>query len=464
MEKQQVDKIITGGSIITSNHENENIESGAIAVQGTDIVAIGTSEEIATGYDAAETIDATGHVVMPGLIDTHFHTAQQFERNLMAYLNRETNLRDPIWQYALIPFEASLSDEDIHLSALLGYANMIKVGTTCFADPGGPRPENMAPAIEQVGLRGVLARSTLDEIENIPIEMRDTIEGIVDKGESFFKEWNGKADGRVRTWMGMREIMVCSPEAIKAIKQTADKLGTGIHIHLAEHASEVDYAIMKSGLRPAFYLESLGFLESNVIAAHSALLSQSELDLYKEYDIAVAHCPAIAFSFCGPTKVPEMLERDLRIGIGTDGAFSSGGSLDLFRQMAITRYAQTALFGLPYHEDLAFIDDRALLKMATLGGAEALMWDDEIGSLEVGKKADILLLSIGELDSLPFYDPINWAASVAHGSNVNTVLVNGEIVMRDRKLTRVDEEELMEKVKERTPLILNRFLERVDNS
>lgn len=464
MDKQQVDKIISGGTVITSNENEDVIEAGAIAIQGTEIVAIGSVEEIATGYNAAEILDATDHVVMPGLIDTHFHTAQQFERNLMAYLKRETNLRDPIWQYALIPFEASLSDEDLHLSALLGYANMIKVGTTCFADPGGPRPENMAPAIEEVGLRGVLARSTLDMTENIPVEMQDTIDGIIDKGVSFFNTWNDKAEGRVRTWLGMREIMVCSPDLIKAIKQLAEELGTGIHTHLAEHASEVDYAIMKSGLRPAFYLESLGFLDSNVLAAHSALLSQAELDLYKEYDIAVAHCPAIAFSFCGPTKVPEMLERKLRIGLGTDGAFSSGGSLDLFRQMAITRYAQTALFGLPYHEDLAFSDDRSLVNMATIGGAKALMWDDEIGSLEVGKKADMILLSIDELDSLPFYDPVHWAASVAHGSNVNTVIVNGEVVMQDRKLTRIDEEELMEKVKERTPIILKRFLERVDNS
>lgn len=321
----------------------------------------------------------------------------------------------------------------------------------------------MAPAIEQIGLRGALARSTLDATEHIPIEMQDTLDGILEKGTSFYKQWNGAADGRVRTWMGMREIMVCSSDLIKAVKQLADELGTGIHTHLAEHPSEVDYAIMQSGLRPAFYLESLGFLGPNVLAAHSALLSQAELDLYRELDIAVAHCPAIAFSFCGPTKVPDMLARQLRVGLGTDGAFSSGGSLDLFRQMAITRYAQTALFGLPYHQDLAFIKDQSLVKMATLGGAEALMWDDEIGSLEVGKKADLLLLCVDELDALPLYDPLHWVASVAHGSQVDTVMINGEIVMRDRKLTRIDEGELIEQVRERTPKILKRFLARVDS-
>jgi 5-methylthioadenosine/S-adenosylhomocysteine deaminase len=458
MEKQAVDLIIKDGTILTVNEENAIIKDGAVAVQETKIAALGPTTEILAGYEAKNVIDATEHLVMPGLIDTHIHTAQQFERNLLSYLKKETSLRDPIWQYALIPFEASLSAEDIHLSARLAYANMVKVGTTCFADPGGPKPEMMAPALEEVGLRGVLARSTLDETRDIPPGMQDTIEGVVEKGESLHRLWHGKADGRIRTWMAMREIMVCSPELIKVIKATADKLQTGIHIHLGEHASEVDFAIMKSGLRPAPYLESLGFLGPNVHAAHSALLSQGELDLYEAYDISVAHCPAIAFSFCGPAKIPEMLRRDLRVGIGTDGAMSSGGSLDLFRQLAITRHAQTALFGLPYHEDLSFIEDQSLVRMATIGGARALQWADEIGSLEVGKKADLLLIGLDELDILPFYDPVHAIASVAHGSNVKTVIVNGEVIMQDRQLLTVDEEALKAEVKEKTPVILERFL------
>ena len=458
MEKQSVDLIIKHGTILTVNEENEIIRDGGMAIQGTRIAAVGPTAKILAAYEAEEIIDATDHIVMPGLIDTHIHTAQQFERNLLSYLKKETSLRDPIWQYALIPFEASLSDEDIHLSARLAYANMVKVGTTCFADPGGPRPEFMAPAVEEVGIRGVLARSTLDETRDIPPAMQDTIEGVVEKGESLHRAWHGKADRRIRIWMAMREIMVCSGELIQAIKATADKLGTGIHIHLGEHASEVDFAIMKSGLRPAPYLESLGFLGPNVHAAHSALLSQGELDLYEAYDISVAHCPAIAFSFCGPAKIPEMLRRNLRVGIGTDGAMSSGGSLDLFRQLTITRHAQTALFGLPYHEDLSFIKDRSLVRMATIGGARALQWADEIGSLEAGKKADLILIGLDELDILPYYDPVHAVASVAHGSNVRTMIVNGAVIMRDRELLTVDEEALKAEVKERTPVILERFL------
>lgn len=460
MKKEKADVIVSNGAILTMNESNDVFSSGSLVIRGDKIIDIGDAKDISSKYEAQEILDAGDHIVMPGLIDTHYHTAQQFERNLLPYLRKEANLRNPFWQYALIPFEASLSDEDIYLSAMLGYANMLKVGTTCFADPGGPKPEMMAPAVEEVGIRGVLARSTLDATRDIPVEMQDTISGVVDKGERLHETWNGKADGRIRTWMAMREIMVCSSELIQAIKATADRLNTGIHIHLAEQSSEVDYAVMKSGMRPTFYLESLGFLGPNVHAAHSARLSQKELDLYQQYDISVAHCPAVAFAACGPTKVPEMRQRGLRIGLGTDGAISSGGSLDLYRQMAVTRYAQTAVFGLPYHEHFDFIDDVELLQLATIGGAKALHWDDEIGSLEVGKKADLVLVGLDELDVIPMYDPINMAASVVQGSNVKTVLVNGKVVMRDRQLVMVDEEEIKAKVKERTPIILKHFLDR----
>ncbi|MCJ7623511.1 MAG: amidohydrolase [Anaerolineaceae bacterium] len=459
MQKIQIDLLIKDGVILTMNPQNDVIRDGAIAVQKGEIIAIGSSREISERYLPDEVIDAHDHIVMPGLIDTHFHTGQQFEKNLISYLARQKLLKDPMWLYALIPFEASLSDEDIHLSALFGYSNMLKVGTTCFADPGGPKPELMAPAIEQTGIRGILARSTLDESHNVPPEMQDDIAGIIEKGKNLYNEFNGKADGRIRTWLGMRQIMVCSRALLLAIRKLADELDTGIHIHLSEQPSEVDFSVMKSGKRPAEYLAEAGFFGSKVLAAHSVFLSERDLDIYEEYDVAVAHCPSPAFGFMGPTRVPEMRRRGLRVGLGSDGALSTGGSLDLFRQMTITRYAQTLHYGLPYY-DTQVVRDEDLLRMATIGGAGAIFWDDQIGSLEVGKKADLILIGLDDLDILPCYDPINTAAQVAHGQHVDTVVVNGEIVVRDKRLMKVDEDELVAKVKERSPKIVERFLER----
>jgi len=460
LDKIKVDLLVKNGSILTMDKDNAVIKDGSVAIKGSVIEAIGPAKEIDSRYTAAETLDASGHIVMPGMVDTHFHTAQQFERGMLVYLSREKKLKEPGWLYYLISFEGSLSDEDLYLSALFGYSNLLKVGTTCFADPGGPRPEIMAPALEKTGIRGILARSTLDYKQDVPIEMQDTPAGIVAKGESFYKEWNGKADGRVRTWMGMRQIMVNSREALAAIKGLADQLHTGIHIHLAEDTGEVSYAINISGLRAAEYLASLNFLDSNVLAAHSVFLSDKELDIYKKYDVSVTHCPAAAFSYCGVAKIPEMLKRGIRVGLGTDGAMSSGGSLDMFNQIKISYHGHVIVYGMPFR-DPAPIMIEDILRMATIGGASAIMWDNEIGSLEKGKKADMILLSQNDLDVLPVYDALDTAACNASAAQVKTVLVNGKVVVKDGKLTNVDEEEIKARVRERAPKIVSRFLERI---
>jgi 5-methylthioadenosine/S-adenosylhomocysteine deaminase len=460
MGKISVDLLILHGDVITMGPDNKVIGDGALAIEGDTIKAIGTAREISDQYTAPEIIDASETILLPGLVDTHFHTGQQFERAMLYHLSKEMKLREPVWQNYLITFEANLSEQDVNLSALFAYSNLLKNGTTCFADAGGPRPESMAPAIEKTGIRGILARSTLDLKEGIPPEMQDTPTGVAAKGESFFHQWNGKAEGRIRVWMGMRQIMICSRELLECIKSLADQLRTGIHIHLAEGTYEVDYAIEKAGLRPAEYLASIGFLGSNVHAAHSVLLSDKEMDLYQKYDVSVAHCPAAAFMYCGVARVPEMLRRGIRVGLGTDGPMSSGGSLDLFRQMHISLYTMAATFGVPYRNPTPLLPDD-LLRVATLGGARALTWDQEIGSLEVGKKADLIMLTSNDLDVLPSYDPMYMAASNANATQVKTVLVNGKIVVKDGELVNIDEAELKAKVKERAPQIIKRFLERV---
>ncbi len=460
MEKISADLLITHGAVVTMDQENQVYEDGAVAITGNTIAAVGPTRDITSQYAAAETLDATDCVIMPGLIDTHFHTGQQFERAMLYRLSKEMKLKEPIWQNFLISFEANLSDEDVYLSGLFAYANMLKVGTTCFADAGGPRPESMAPAVEKVGIRGVLARSTLDLKEGIPAEMQDTPAGVAAKGESLYKNWNGKANGRIRIWMGMRQIMICSRELLECIKDLANRLNTGIHIHLAEGTYEVDYAIEKSGMRPAEYLASIGFLAPNVHAAHSVLLSDKELDLYQKYNVSVAHCPAAVFMYCGVTRLPDMLHRGLRVGLGSDGPLSSGGSIDLFRQMHISLYTMAATFGIPYRNPTPLLPDD-LLRVATLGGAQALSWDNEIGSLEAGKKGDIVLLTRNDLDVLPSYDPMYTAASNGSGAQVKTVLVDGKVVVKDGSLVNVDEAELRAKIKEKAPRIVERFLERV---
>ncbi|MBI9046553.1 MAG: amidohydrolase family protein [Anaerolineaceae bacterium] len=460
MEKIRAGLMVCNGTIISMDAECKVITNGALVVKGQKILDIGTVKDITAKYTAEEILDASGMIVMPGMVDTHFHTAQQFERGLLGTLAKDGNFKVPFWLNYLVSFEASLTDEDILLSAQFAYANMLKVGTTCFADAGGPKPEIMAEALKETGIRGVLVRSTLDLQKGVPFEMRDTPQGILEKGRRLHKTWHGAADGRVRIWMGMRQILICSQGLLRDLRDLALELDTGIHIHLGEGTYEVDFAIEVSGMRPAMYLESLGFLDAKVHAGHSVLLSNQELDLYEQYDVSASHCPAPAFMAMGAPKIPEMLKRGIRVGLGTDGAISSGGSLDLFKQQAISYYALVAAYGRPYH-DKAPISNLDLLQMATIGGARALRWEDEIGSLEVGKKADMILLSCDDLDVLPVYDPVFMAASNAGPTHVHTVLVDGKVVVRDGKLTMVDEEELKARVKERAPKIVERFLARL---
>jgi 5-methylthioadenosine/S-adenosylhomocysteine deaminase len=316
----------------------------------------------------------------------------------------------------------------------------------------------MAPALELTGIRGILARSTLDLRQNIPPEMHDTPEASIEKGRRLFKEWNGRAGGRIRVWMAMRQIMICSRDLVTQIHQLAAELHTSIHIHLAEEHSEVDWAVAHSGLRPAEYLESIGFLGPNVHAAHSVFLSDRELDLYEQYNVSVAHCPFVAFAFCGPTRVPEMLRRGIRVGLGSDGAPT--GNPDLFRQLHLCHLGLMASFGIPYHNPAPILPDD-LLRLATIGGAKAISWDEEIGSLEPGKKADLIILSREELDLLCPYDPVYAAAHVVDGADVRTVVVDGRVVVDDGRLVNVNEDELREKIEDRAPQIVSRFLKRM---
>jgi 5-methylthioadenosine/S-adenosylhomocysteine deaminase len=458
MPKLHADLLITDCAILTMDAADTVIERGDIAIAGQRIVAVGKG--IAANYEAAQMIDGRDHIAMPGFVDTHVHTAQQFERSLLKHLNREQTWREPVWQTMLFPFEASLTEDDMLLSGLFCYANMLKLGTTCFADAGGPMPEMMAQAVERIGIRGAVARSTLDATEGVPPEMTDTIAGVIEKGERLHRQWHGKANGRIRTWLGMRQLMVCSDALMRAVKALADQLQTCIHIHLAEGPYEVDHAIIRSGKRPTEFLDSLGFLGPNVHAAHSVMLSERELDLYQQHDVSVGHCPVAMFSYTGVAKVPDMLRRKLRVGLGTDGAAFSGGSLDLFRQAHIAFQTHSAVYGMPYRDPLP-VTQEDLLRVATLGGARALRWDDEIGSLEVGKKADIVLLARDHLDVMPGYDPMYTASSNASGAQVRTVIVDGQVVVLDGRLTTIDEDDLKAQVRERAPKIVERFLARV---
>jgi 5-methylthioadenosine/S-adenosylhomocysteine deaminase len=452
--REAAELLVLGGDVVTMGTNRKVLNNGALAASGGKITWLGSAVEARRRFEATRTIDANGRIVLPGLVDTHFHTGQQLLRGKITELARRRHLKLPIWRNYLIPFESVLTEEDMFLSAEVAYANLLRVGTTCFTDAGGPHPDEMARAAVRLGIRGLVAQSTMDVGDGLPESMKFSTKEAIDRNLSLIKNWGVSAtERRVGAWLSLRQLLVCSRELWESFRDLADESGSRVHIHLAEGSYEVEYAAEHWGKRPTEYLEEIGFLGPRTHAAHSILLSPNEIDLYAERDVSAAHCPLGNF-IIGPPKVPEMRRRKIRIGLGTDG--ESTGSLDLFEAMRVSYVALQATFGTPWHDRSALsLED--LLEMATLGGAQALGMGDHIGSLEVGKRADVVIANPGHWDMQPVYDAMFTASRGLTGRDVETVIVDGKVVVEGGVVTTVDEAELRAHLSERWPAIIGRF-------
>ncbi|SMF21385.1 5-methylthioadenosine/S-adenosylhomocysteine deaminase [Xaviernesmea oryzae] len=452
---ERADILIRRAYVVTLDAENRVFTDGAIAISGNRITWIGSSTDAAK-IAASETIDAYGQIVLPGLIDAHFHTGQQLLRGKLQAIGRKRPLKLPVWKNYLIPWESCLEPEDVHLSGLVAYSNMLQVGTTCFAEAGGPHPDEMGRAALEVGIRGFISQSTVDQSENIgatvPPNMLFTHDEALEKNVSLVNRW--KDGDRVKAWMSLRQVIVCSPALIRDIAAEAKAADVKIHTHLCEGSYEIDYTAEKFGLRPTEWLDSIGVLSHRLHCAHSVLLSDREVDLYQKHRISACHCAFGNYSI-GHHRLIEMWRRGIDIGLGTDGP-GGGGTLDIFQVARVTRVAQQAIHSSTLHWRDP-ISSEELLRIATQGGARALGIFDQVGTLEVGKKADILLCNVDSMDHKPMQDPLFVAASVVVGRDVDTVLVDGQVVMRKRELLGVDVERIEARLKERMPVISERF-------
>src|ERR1700689_394601 len=325
-EVRDADLLIHHASIVAFDDAGTELGDASIAIVGNSIAWMGPTAESAKHVHARETIDATGLIAMPGFVDAHVHTAQQFLHGKIAAIRRRGELKSPMWSRYLIPFESGLEPEDVYCSGLAAYASMISSGTTCFLEAGGPFPDEMGRAADEIGIRGRIALSTMDMDESIPPGSRFTTGEALKKNEELVKRWENHA--RVNAWLSLRQIMVNTTELTRAMSDLAKQLGTPIHTHLAEGTYEVDYAIAKWGLRPAEYMENIGALDARIHAAHSVLLSLHELDLYQARDVSACHCAFNNYTMGAPRALG-MLQRKMRRGLGTDGA-ATRGSLDMF--------------------------------------------------------------------------------------------------------------------------------------
>jgi len=389
---------------------------------------------------------------MPGFIDCHVHTAQQFLHGKLPSIRRQGQLRSPMWQRYLIPFESCLGPEDVYSSGVAAYAAMIRCGTTCFLEAGGPFPDEMGRAADEIGIRGRIAMSTMDATEDLPPHSRMDTAVALRSSEELVQRW--RSHPRVNAWLSLRQLMVNSEALRLGMRDLSHKLDTPIHTHLAEGTYEVDFAIKHWSVRSAEYLERIGCLDRHVHAAHSVLLSLNELELYAARDVSACHCPLNNYTM-GTPRLLEMMRRGIRVGLGTDGA-ATRASLDMFQVLHGAVLGQQAVAGTPYHIDPPVTHEQ-MLKQALRGGARTARLEHEIGSLEAGKKADIVLVATDDYDQFPNYDPVITLAESAVGRDVRTVIIDGRVVLEDRELVTLDLGRMRERVAQNYQSIMSRF-------
>lgn len=381
---------------------------------------------------ADKIIDATDKILLPGLVNTHTHLSMTLFRGLADDLALDEWLNDNIW-----PVEANLNGYYCYIGALLGAVELIKSGTTTFSDMYFYM-EDVAKAVDEAGLRAVLSYGMIDfgDEEKRKVEIEENM--------NLFKNCNDTADGRIKVFFGPHSPYTASEELLKEVRRLADETGIGIHIHVSETQKEINDVSADKGLRPFEYLDSIGLLGPDVVCAHSVWLSDKEIEIIKEKDVKISHNPCSNMKLAsGIAPVSKLLENDICVAIGTDGA-SSNNNLDLIEELKTASLLQK----------VATLDPKVLtsdeaVAMGTINGARALGLDDEIGTVEVGKKADLILIDTNCANMVP--DSSNLSSNIiyaANGSNVDTTICNGQILMENKELTTLDEQEIYQKARE----------------
>lgn len=439
------DIIIQNCSILTPDFEIRKDVS--VVIDKSLIIDIDDHNVILNKYKSVEIVQGKGKLLMPGLVDGHTHTCQALLRG------RTSDEYPMIWTRILVPFESNLNEEDVYFGAKLSILEMIKSGTTSFADSGGVHMHKVGDAVIESGMRAAIARSTMDMGDAITGIMKEKVAESISRTEELYKAYNSKGEGRLDVWFAIRQIMTCSPELIRTVAEKAQEYSTGIHAHLSEHRDEVSFCLQNYKKRPAEFLNDMGALGPNLLTAHNVVLSESDITLLKEKDVKIIHCPRANLGNHGFTKTPRMLEAGLSIGLGTDGG--ARVNLSLFDEMKILRYAMIAYWGLPIFDPVV-LRCKELLKMVTIGGANAINKADIIGTIEVGKKADVILINLNQPHLTPTQNLINTIAENAGSHDVTDSIINGKIVMRDREVLTIDEEETIYECEKRMNQIISR--------
>jgi len=419
---RQVSMVIANGIVVTVDGGSRVITSGAVAIDGTDIVAVDTAENIRRQFRGRETIDATGQVVMPGLVNTHTHAPMVLFRGLADDLA----LEDWLTKY-IFPAEAkTVSPEFVRAGTKLAVLEMIESGTTTFADMYYFE-EEIAKETKAAGLRGVLGETVIQ----FPVADAKTPADALARAETFIKTFKG--DALITPAVAPHAIYTNDSATLKAARELSTRYGVPTLIHVAETQSEAATAKERGSPTVVSYLDALGFLGPGVVAAHAVWVNDADMTLLRSHGVGVSHNPESNMKLAsGIAPVKAYLAANVAIGLGTDGA-ASNNDLDMFEAMRAASFLQKVATS-----DPTTVSAKTAVQMATVGGARVLGMEKQIGSLEPGKRADIIIVGMSAARQTPMYEPLSHLVYVTRGDDVQTTIVNGKVLMRNRKVLTLD--------------------------
>jgi 5-methylthioadenosine/S-adenosylhomocysteine deaminase len=426
------DLVIHAGILLTMVDE-EPIQGAVIRVKDGFITWVGPLDETAPLLsDSAEVIDARDAIVLPGLINAHAHSAMTLFRGFSDDLPLKTWLFERVF-----PAEARwLNPETVYWGALLGCLEMIGSGTTTFAD-GYFFQDGTVRAVHEAGLRALLAQGIIDyPAPGVPDPAQN-----IRIGREFMERWTGFS-GLIRPGLFVHSPVTCSDQTLTLANQVSLEFSAPLQIHLSETLDEVQTLTRRAGLRPAFHLNRLGLLHPSLIAAHAIHLDDEEVALLAERGVKPVHVPQSNMKLCsGVARVSEMIRLGVKVGLGTDGC-ASNNDMDLFQEMDTA-----AKLGKVFSGDPTSLKARDVLKMATTWGAAVLGLEHEVGSIGVGKRADIIVVDLKRPHLTPVHDPFSLLVYSANGADVRDVIVNGRVLLRDRVFQTIDAREVMGRVR-----------------
>ena len=426
---------ITNAVLLTMDRRKRILNGATITTKDDKISEIVNKHEKTTESDYDHVIDARGMIVMPGLINCHVHTVQTLFKGISP-----EGLKLLHWlEKYIFPMESVMDSEEVYTSSLLGYAEMIRSGTTTCADMQSLRYVDKAfEAAEKIGIRATIAKAMNDH-DAIPETLREGSAESIKESQRLIKIWNNKDNGRLRCMFGPTFIQGCSKELLKETSEIANMDKIGIHTHAAESLDEVKKDFFRFKKRSVEILNDFDMVRPSTLLAHCIHISEKEFEILFRKRTNVIHCPSSNLKLAsGICSVPKLLNKQINVALGVDGA-ACNNNLDMFKDMRLAALLSQISIGSKDFTTSAM----NVLEMATNSGAKALNMEDKIGSLEVGKKADMILVNINNIETTPLFNIPNQLVYSTDGHNIETVIIDGKIILKNRKLSYINEEKLI---------------------